>query len=86
MRLVMPFSDVYMIIGNNSCCVEITFEEDHLCWRGRSPNKEVELLLLLSLGILYSLHLIMLQHKFAVNTLLHLKHLLMCKSPLERNY
>ena len=52
MRLVTPFSDVYMIIGNNSYCVEITFEEDHFCWRDRGPNKEVELLLLLSLDIL----------------------------------
>ena len=52
MGLVSPFSNIYMIIGNNSCCVEITFEEDHLGRRGGSPNKEIELLLLLNLNVL----------------------------------
>ena len=40
------------VLQSNSYCVEIAFEEDHLCRRGRSPNKEIKLLLLLSLGIL----------------------------------
>ena len=35
-------------------------------------REKPETMLLLSLSILYSLHLIMLQHKFAINTLLHL--------------
>ena len=52
MRLVTPFSNIYMIIRSNSCSIEITFEEDHLSRRGRSSNKEVELLLLLGLNVL----------------------------------
>ena len=52
MRLVTPFSNIYMIIRSNSCCIEITFEEDHLSRRGRSPNKEIKLLLLLGLNVL----------------------------------
>jgi len=52
MRLVTPFSNIYMIIRSNSCSIEITFEEDHLCWRSGGSNKEVELLLLLGLNVL----------------------------------
>ena len=40
------------VLQSNSCCIEITIEEDHFSRRGRSPNKKIKLLLLLSLNIL----------------------------------
>ena len=60
------------VLQRSTCGIKVTFKENHLGWRSGGLDEEVELLLLLGLDVLYSLHLIMLQHKFTINTLLHL--------------